>query len=100
MLCRQYDSRVRLERQFLWAWLLPRALRDHLTAFHEPVCVRMFPEIPAALPPYNLHPERVVGAPGEPVSLRPGALQVLSGRGEQTPVRLRAGEPNPGASLG
>ena len=100
--CGVCDSRVRLRRQSPWAWLLPRALHHHLTSFHVHVCVCVFTEIPAALPPCNLHPERVVvvGAPGEPVSLRPGALQVLSGRGEQTPVRLRAGEPEPRGKFG
>lgn len=97
------DSRVRLEHQaFLRAWLQPRALRRHRTSFYVHMCVCSQRYQPRRHPVISTQRESWWwgAGPGEPVSLRPGALQVLSGRGEQTPVRLRAAEPNPGASLG
>lgn len=87
--CMQCDSRVRLQSVsfvflfFLWAWLQPRALGDpsYLLPWAS-LCVCMCVCSQRYQP--RCHP--IIStqgdscwAPGEPPSLRPGALQVLFG---------------------
>lgn len=93
--CRQCDSRVRAQASIFTSWAsaagFPRSSHLFLSAC---MCVCVFRKIPATLPPCNLRPGRVDGSRWKPsgsFSLRPGPLRVLSGLGEQTPVRLRAG---------